>query len=91
MYSALVYICLILIGLYILYKLYNCFKGKVSCVNVITDIRGSGNIVNIKIHISNESLAMAQEDVPLRELCSQIPEAKLRRNLKILFLRQITV
>jgi hypothetical protein len=29
-YSAPVYICLILIGFYILYKLCNCFKSKVS-------------------------------------------------------------
>jgi hypothetical protein len=76
MYSALVYICLILIGLYTLYKLYNCFKGKVSCVKAITDTNGSGNAVNIKIHTSNESLAMAKEAVPLCELNSQRPEAK---------------
>ena len=78
-YSAPVYICLLLIGLYILYKLYNCFKGKVNCVKSLTDTNGSGNVVNIKIHTSNESLAMAQEDVPLRELNSRIPEAKPRR------------
>ena len=46
----------------------NCFKDKVSCVKAITDTNGSGNVVNIKIHTSNESLAMAQEDVPLRDL-----------------------
>ena len=34
-YSALVYICLMLIGLYILYKLYNCFKNRVSCVRAL--------------------------------------------------------
>jgi len=54
-------------------------------VQAITDTHGSGNAVNIKIHTSIESLAMAQEDVPLRELSSQIPEAKLSRHLKILF------
>jgi hypothetical protein len=59
-YSALVYICLVLIGLNVLYKLYNCLKGKVSCVKAIADTNGSGNMVNIKIHTSNESLAMAQ-------------------------------
>jgi len=42
-HSALVYICLILIGLYILYKLYNWFSGKVSCVKAITDTNRSGN------------------------------------------------
>jgi hypothetical protein len=54
--------------------LYNCFKGKFSCVKAITDITGAGNVVNIKIHTSNESLAMAQEDVPLRELSSPTTE-----------------
>jgi len=53
-YSALVYICLILNRLYILYKLYNCFKYKVSCVKAITDTNGSGNVVNIKRQTSNE-------------------------------------
>ena len=82
-YSVLVYICLILIGLYILYKLYNCFKGKVSCVKAITVSNGSGNVVNIKIHTSNESLAMAQEDVLLCELNLQTPEAKLCRSNRL--------
>jgi len=53
---------LILIGLYVLYKWYNCFKGKVSCVKTITDTNGS--VVNIKIHTSNENLELAQKDVP---------------------------
>jgi hypothetical protein len=90
-YSALVYICLLLTGLCILHKLYNCFKGKVSCVNAITDTHGSGNVVNFKIHTSNESLAMAQENLPLRELSSQTPEAKPRRHLETPFLRPIKV
>jgi len=72
-YSALVHICLVLIVLYVLYKLYNCFKGTNSCAKAITDTTGSGNVVNIKIHTDNESLVMAQEDVPLRELNSQTP------------------
>jgi hypothetical protein len=72
-YSVLVYVCLVLIVLYILYKFYNCFKGKFSCVKAITDTTGVGN-VNIKFHTSNESLAMAQEDVPLRELSSPTTE-----------------
>jgi hypothetical protein len=82
-YSALAYICLALIGLYVLYKLYNCLKGKVNCMKAITDTSGSGNIVNIKIHTSNESLAVAQEDVPLCELDSQTPEAKPRRSNRL--------
>ena len=40
MYSALVYICLILIGLYVAYKLYNCLKHKVNCVNASTGTNG---------------------------------------------------
>lgn len=67
-HSALVYVCLILIVLFILYKLYNCLRSKTRCLKAITDATGSGNVVNIKIHTSNESLAVAQEDVPLREL-----------------------
>ena len=54
-YSALVYICLVLIVLYVLYKMYNSFKGKLSCAKAIPDTTGSGNVVNIKIHTSNES------------------------------------
>ena len=82
-YSALVYICLILIGLYILYKLYNCFKDRVCCVRAITDNNGSRNVVNIKIHTSNESLAMAQEHVPLRDLNSQTPESIPHRSIRL--------
>jgi hypothetical protein len=82
-YSALVYTCLVLIVLYVLYKLCNCFKGKISCAKAITDTTGSADLVNIKIHTSNESLAMAQEDVPLRELNSQTPEAKPRRSHRL--------
>jgi hypothetical protein len=62
----------------------NCIKvSKVnfSCVKAITETNGLGNAINIKVHSSNESLAMAQDDVPLRELNSQTPEAKpLRSN-----------
>jgi hypothetical protein len=81
-YSALVYVCLVLIVLYVLYKLYNCFKNKAHCVKAITDANGSGNVVNIKIHTSNESLAMAQEDVPLREL-NHNPETTPRRSNRL--------
>jgi len=82
-YSTLVYICLLLIGLYILYKLYSCLKGKTSCVKSLTDATGSGNVVNIKIHTSNESLAVAQEGVPLWELYSGTPNAKPRRSNRL--------
>ena len=82
-YSALVYICLIIIGLYVLYRLYTCFRNRVRCMRAITDTASSGNVVNIKIHTSNESLAIAQEDVPLRELNSRSPEAIPRRSNRV--------
>jgi hypothetical protein len=63
--------------------MYSCLKGKVSCVKAITDTSGSGNVVNIKIHTSNESLAMAQEDVPLRDIKPPTPEAKPRRSHRL--------
>jgi hypothetical protein len=72
-YSALVYICLVVIVFYVFHRLYQCLKGKIRCTKAITDATGSGNVVNIKTHTSNESLVMAQEDVPLRELSSQNP------------------
>jgi hypothetical protein len=43
-YCALVSVCLILIGLCVAYKLYNCLKRKVNCVNASTDTNGSGNV-----------------------------------------------
>jgi hypothetical protein len=82
-YSVLVYVCLILIGFYVFYKLYNCLKGKLKCVKALSDTTGAGNVVNIKIHTSNESLAMAQEDVPLRELSSPTPETQPRKSHRL--------
>jgi len=85
-YSTLVYVCSALFVLYVLYKLYNCFKiyncckRKAPCVKTLTDSNGSGNVVNIKIHTSNESLAVSNEDIPLRELSSQTPQAAPRRS-----------
>jgi hypothetical protein len=79
-YFVLLYVCLVLIVFYILHKLYNCCKGKIRCARAITDATGSGNVVNIKIHTSNESLAMTQDDVPLRELNSPTPEVTPRRS-----------
>ena len=82
-YSVLVYVCLLVLVLYILYKLYNCFRFRVPCMKAITDANGSGNIVNIKIHTSNESLAVAQENVPLRDLTTQSPEITSRRSNRL--------
>ena len=82
-YSTHVYMCLLLIGLYTLYKLHSCLKCKTSCVKSLIDATGSGNVVNIKIHTSNEILTVAQEDVPLRELNSGTPNAKPRRSNRL--------
>jgi hypothetical protein len=82
-FSALVYVCLLLLVLYVLYKLYNCFTNKAHCVKAITDANGSGNVVNIKIHTSNESLAMAQEDMSLSELNSQSSEITPRKSNRL--------
>jgi hypothetical protein len=79
MYSMLIYICLILIVLYVTYKLYNCLKGRVGCVRAIGDTNRSGNVVNIKIHTGNQSLAIANEAIPLRELNSPTVEPRVRR------------
>jgi hypothetical protein len=45
-------------------------------MKAITGTNESGNTVNIKIRTSDDNLAMAQEDVPLRELNSPNREAK---------------
>jgi hypothetical protein len=82
-YSALVYICLSIIGLYVIYKLYICCKGKAHCIRSLTDATGTGNVVNIKIHTSNESLAMAQEDLPLRDLNSPSAHTMSRRSSRL--------
>ena len=76
--SALLNVCLLLIVLYVLYKLYNCQKESSLCKSHYW-CQWIGNVVNIKIHTSNESLAMAQEDVPLSELYSQRSETTPRR------------
>jgi hypothetical protein len=82
-YSALVYVCLIAIALYVLFKLYTCVKPKVPCSKAISDTNRSGNVVNIKIHTSNESLALAQEEVPLWDLNPPTPEVKPRRSHRV--------
>jgi hypothetical protein len=51
-----------------LYKVYGCLKNKLVCIKAITDHQGLGKVVNIKIHTSNGSLSVAQEDLPLHEL-----------------------
>jgi hypothetical protein len=81
-YSTFTHVCLLLLVLYVLYKLYYCLKNKAHCEKAIADSNRSRNVVNIKIHTSNESLAMAQE-VPFRDLNSQYPEVTLRRSNRL--------
>jgi hypothetical protein len=76
-YSAIVYILLSLIIVYAVYKLYRYLRGRVAPLRnlkALTDIQastgtnGSGNIVNINIKTSNESLSGNPETIPLQEL-----------------------
>jgi len=59
-YSDLVYNYLYIIGLYNLYKLYTCLKGKGNCVKSVTDPTESRNVVYIKNHNISEVLSMAK-------------------------------
>jgi hypothetical protein len=67
-YSALVYIYLIRIPAYTLYRVYGCLKDRLGCLKAITNYRGLGNMVNIRIHTTNENLSVAPDDLPLGEL-----------------------
>jgi hypothetical protein len=81
--TPLLYASLSLIGLYVLYKLYTRFMDEAHYIRPLTDAPGTGNVVNIKIHTSNESLAMAQEKVPLRELNSPNADNTPRRSNRL--------
>jgi len=70
---------LTIIGVYTLYKFYSCFKGKLDCVKANADHQGSKNVVNNRIHTSNESLSVAQDDIPLYKLFSLIDKGKTCR------------
>ena len=79
-YSVVFYIVVCLISLYIVVKVVLCMKGKGLCQWIAgvlgknpdramtPALTGSGNIVNINIKTSNESLAAGPEDTPLRAL-----------------------
>jgi hypothetical protein len=80
-YSIMVYICLVLIRVYTLYTLiYGCFKDKLDCTKAITNHQGSRNMINIKIRISNKSLAMAQEELPLHKAPTPINDGKVHQS-----------
>jgi hypothetical protein len=79
-YSIVLYIFIVLVCLYIAVRLILCLKSKGTCRRVAGTLNfhstldanpgtaGSGNVVNINIKTSNESLAVAPEDIPLRTL-----------------------
>ena len=79
-YSIVLYIVVSMVFLYILVRLVLCIKSKGLCRRVAGALKihsssdedprvtGSGNVVNINIKTSNESLALASEDIPLRTL-----------------------
>jgi len=74
-YSTVFYILLALVVLYIVIRLILCLKSKGTCRKVAGVFKfhpapdpPSGNVINTNIKTSNESLAFAPENVPLREL-----------------------
>ena len=74
-YSTVFYILLVLVVLYIVIRLILCLRSKGTCRRMAGALKfhsapdaSSGNVVNINIKTSNESLALAPESVPLRDL-----------------------
>jgi nucleoside diphosphate kinase len=79
-YSIVLYIVVSMVFLYIFVRLVLCIKSKGLCRRVAGALKihsssdetprvtGSSNVVNINIKTSNESLALASEDTPLRTL-----------------------
>jgi hypothetical protein len=74
-YSTVLYILVVTVGLYIAVHLMLCLKSKGTCWRVAGALKfhsttdaNLGNVVNINIKTSNESLALAPEDTPLRTL-----------------------
>jgi hypothetical protein len=79
-YSIVFYIVIVVLILYVVIRLVLCIRSKRICRRVAGALKihpenredprdmGSGNVVNINIKTSNESLALAQEDIPLRAL-----------------------
>jgi hypothetical protein len=82
-HSLLVYACLIVLGLWLTFKLYACVRRKAKCFKNLAEATGAGNVVNIKIHTSNESLALAPEEVPLTNLHFTPPEATPRGSRRV--------
>jgi hypothetical protein len=88
-YSAIVYILLSMMGMYILYKIrvYKYIRSRLAKTPALRAITaplkevqasartdGHGNIVNINIKTSNESLSVGQKDSPLHGSQQSIEE-----------------
>lgn len=81
-YSVAVYVTVSLLCLYIMYRVLRCMINRGVCrgmagalrlthqVRPHPDLTGSGNIVNINIKTSNESLTGTQEAISLKTLVS---------------------
>ena len=97
-YSVVLYIFIVLVFLYIAVRLILCLKSKGTCRRVAgvlkfhstTDANpgaaGSGHVVNINIKTSNESLAIAPEDIPLCTLPpsgNKDPESEARPSRRL--------
>jgi hypothetical protein len=81
-YSILMYIAITAIIMYVLYKLVKWLYSRWKVCSTLKEItatseqrlslpmgsRGSGNVVNIKIKTSNESLALNPEAIPLQSI-----------------------
>jgi hypothetical protein len=78
-YSIVLYVVVSLFGLYAAYRVLRCMVVKGLCRGAAgalrltypnqanPDFTGSGNVVNINIKSSNESLSSTQEAIPLRD------------------------
>jgi hypothetical protein len=80
-YSVLMYISLTIIILYGLYRLIKfivtrcrnskalrAIAAKAECLSLPAEASGTGNVININIKTSNESLSRSSEAIPLRDI-----------------------
>jgi hypothetical protein len=98
-YSVALYVIISLFCLYIIYRVLRCMVTKGLCRGIAGVLRltnqtranpeftGSGNIVNINIKTSNESLTRAQEVIPLKtqpaaDRIAEESEARSTRRLR---------
>jgi hypothetical protein len=79
MFSVFTYISFIVKGLHALNRVYNCVRScyqplqkhralaELSDVKTATEATDAGNVVNINVKNSNESLSVVQEEIPLQD------------------------